>query len=152
MIKNSSKKGLSTVVTILIIILLVFVAIGIVWVVVRNVIESGTGQIEISSKCIKNVVKATSVDCSIPTACNVVLKKDTGSDEIGGIKLVFYEGSLGGDAISVPGNIAPLSTISRTVDATQGGITTPDKIEVTIYFLDESNNERICSTASSLNF
>ena len=37
----SNKKGLSTVVTTLIIILLVLVAIGIVWVVIRGVIESG---------------------------------------------------------------------------------------------------------------
>ena len=47
-----NKKGLSTVVTTLIVILLVLVAIAIIWVVIRNVIESGAGQIDVRSTCL----------------------------------------------------------------------------------------------------
>jgi len=152
MIKNSDKKGLSTVVTTLIIILLVFVAIGIVWVVVRNVVEQGAGQIDIGAKCIGSSVAATSVtgNCTTSDPCDVVLKRDTGDDEIGGVKLVFYEGQTGGSAIDVSGNIATLSTTPVTnIDS---GLTNPDKVEVTVYFFDDSNNERLCTTSSSFIF
>jgi len=153
MINNFNKKGLSAVVTTLIIILLVFVAIGIVWVVVKNVIEEGASQIDIGAKCISNVVEATSVDCTDPSACDVILKRNTGEDEIGGVKLVFSEGNTGGNAIDPDiGNLAVLNTIPVTVDATQGGLTTPDKVEVTIYFLDDSGNENLCPSANPFNF
>jgi flagellin-like protein len=46
------KKGLSAVVTTLIIILLVLVAVGIIWVVVRNVVEEGGSTIDLSVKCL----------------------------------------------------------------------------------------------------
>jgi len=49
---QNHKKGLSTIVATLVIILLVLVAVGIVWVVVRNVIERGTNQVDINAKCI----------------------------------------------------------------------------------------------------
>jgi predicted GH43/DUF377 family glycosyl hydrolase len=42
------KKGLSTVITTLIIILLVLVAIGIVWVVIKNILSSGVEQISVN--------------------------------------------------------------------------------------------------------
>ena len=56
------KKGLSTVITTLIIILLVLVAVGIIWVVVRNTVEEGVSQIDFGSECLKVDVKATAVE------------------------------------------------------------------------------------------
>jgi hypothetical protein len=152
---NFNKKGLSTVVTTLIIILLVLVAIGIVWVVVRNVIEQGTGQIDIGVKCINNVVKATSVDCTDPASCTVNLKRDTGNDEIGGVKLVFSEGDTGGNAEDISTSTYPaLNTVLSTTPLTglNSGFTNPDKIEVTVYFLDDSGNEKLCPSPSRFSF
>jgi len=57
-------KGLSTVVTTLIIILLVLVAIGIIWGVVNNLLGKSSGTIEISTKCLDVNVKATKVAVS----------------------------------------------------------------------------------------
>jgi len=45
------KRGMSVVITTLLIILLVFVALGIVWIVVRNVIQGGAEQAELAQKC-----------------------------------------------------------------------------------------------------
>jgi hypothetical protein len=152
---NFNKKGLSTVVTTLIIILLVIVAIGIVWVVVRNVIEQGTGQIDIGVKCINNVVKATSVDCTNPASCTVTLKRDTGDDEIGGVKLVFSEGATGGNVEDISASTYPnLNIALNTITATglNSGFTTPDKVEVTVYFLDDSESEKLCSLTSQFSF
>lgn len=151
MIRDSDKKGLSTVVTTLIIILLVFVAIGIVWVVVRNVVTQGSTQIDVGAKCISSSVKATSVDCATPTACDVQLKRDLGNDDIGGVYLVFYD-SLGnaGSPVAVSGDIATLG--SKTASSINSGLTTPDKVEVTVYFLDDSGNEQLCSSPSTFSF
>ena len=41
------KRGLSTIVSTLLILLLVFVAIGILWVVIRNVIQDGAEQVSL---------------------------------------------------------------------------------------------------------
>ncbi len=58
-------KGLSTIVATLIIILLVLVAVGIIWVVVRNVIEGGAQQIQGSNDCLAVEVKPTKVLCQV---------------------------------------------------------------------------------------
>ncbi len=155
MINNFNKKGLSTVVTTLIIILLVFVAIGIVWVVVKDVIEEGAAQIDIGAKCIQNTMKVLSVGCDTPSACNVTLKRNTGEDEIGGVKLVFSEGDAGGNVIRISkDNYPSLNTVLGTTIITPvaSGFTTPDKIDVTIYFLDDSEEEKLCPSPTSFNF
>src|SRR3990167_792910 len=46
------KRGLDAVVTTLLIILLVLVAVGIIWVVVRNVVQQGSEQIDINARCL----------------------------------------------------------------------------------------------------
>jgi len=151
MIKN--KKGLSTIVTTLIIILLVLVAIGIVWVVVRGVIEEGTSEIDIKVKCIDVNVKATAVtNCAgDPALCDVILTRGAGGDAIGGAMLVFYEGTT---ATAVPHNeIGDISALgSTTALAVPTGLTTPDRIEVTAYFTDDQGNDQLCSQASTFSF
>ena len=56
-----NKRGLSDVITTLIIILLVLVAVGIIWVVVRNVVQSGSEQIDITTRCVAVDLRAVSV-------------------------------------------------------------------------------------------
>jgi len=157
MINNFNKKGLSTVVTTLIIILLVFVAVGIVWVVVKNVIEEGASQIDIGAKCINNVVKATAItgNCTTIDPCDIKLKRNTGEDEIGGVKLVFSEGNTGGNVMDISRENYPLlNTILSTtlITSVDSGLTNPDKAEVTIYFLDDSGDEKLCPSANPFNF
>lgn len=150
MIKD--KKGLSTIVTTLIIILLVLVAIGIVWVVVRGVVEEGTGQIDIKVKCIDVNVKATAVTCTAANSCDVTLTRGAGGGAIGGAILVFYDGTT---ATATPydavGNIAALS--STTLTGIDSGLTTiPNKVEVTTYFIDDAGQSQLCSQATTFSF
>ena len=72
------KKGLSTVVTTLIIILLVLVAVGIIWIVVRGVIEGGTKEIDYGVKCLKTDVRATAATCDA-ASCDVNLYRKKGA-------------------------------------------------------------------------
>ena len=141
------KRGLSTVVTTLIIILLVLVAIGIVWVVVRNIIQSGVEGVELSAKCLNVDVKATAVVNTSATDYDVTLTRTASGEEIAGVKLVFFNATGGSSSvIDVSENIAPLATVTKSVD---GEIINSNKVEVTAYFKDTSGNEKPCSQTTS---
>ncbi len=145
-----NKKGLSTIVVTLMIILLVIVAVGIVWVVVRNFIGSGTESIEISTKCLEVDVKATAVVNTLATTYDVTLTRTAGGEEIVGVKLVFFNATDDtSSVIDVPGNIAPLATVTESVE---GEILDSNKVEVTAYFEDASGDERPCLQTASYSF
>lgn len=99
MYKN--KRGLSEVVTAIIVILLVLVAIGIIWVVVSNLLNQGASEAEGGVECITtqiSIESATKVDGpdtdTIPDSYNVVVTRGTGGpDTITNIKLVFGDGT-----------------------------------------------------------
>jgi hypothetical protein len=140
------KKGLSAVVTTLIIILLVLVAVGIIWVVVRNVVEEGGSTIDLSVKCLDVSVKATGVTCGYTgtKSCNVTYTRESGGDDIDGIKIVYSDGieSLSQDVV---GNIEPLVTKTETgFNVTALGNVT--SVEVAVYFGDEGGTPQFCST------
>ena len=145
-----NKRGLSLVITTLIIILLVLVAIGIIWVVIRGIIEGGVEQVGISTKCLDIDVRATAVDCA-GGDCNVTLTRKSGGEDIAGVKLIFSE--AGGETNfvhPVPGNIATLASKTETDIST--GLTTPNKIEVAVYFEDDSGNEQLCTIITKFSF
>lgn len=81
-----SKRGLSTVVSVLIIILLVLVAIGIVWAVVNNLLKEGADQTELGRFSIDlNIKKVTVSDEGL----KVQVKRNPGEGELIGIKFVI---------------------------------------------------------------
>jgi len=146
------KKGLSMIVTSLIIILLVIVAIGILYVAYMNFVRTGVGSVDIGTKCMNVDVRASMVECSgDPAFCNVTLTRTATGEEIAGVKLVFEDAS--GSASSVmnaTGNIPVLGTVKKTDFDT--GLTSPNKVKVTVYFEDESGKEQICSTTNIKEF
>ncbi len=152
----SNKRGLSTIVVTLIIILISLVAVGIVWVVVRGLINSGTQGLDISAKCLNVDVEATAVACSSTGSsrmCNVTLKRTgTGSEAIGGVKLIFKNVTAGTSSglISVPGDIGVLVTTTTLPQNTT--LVNPDRVEVTAFFEDASGNDQICGQTNSLSF
>ncbi len=96
MLYKKDKKGLSTVVTTLIIILLVLVAIGIIWVVIRGLIDQSSGQIDLLTACPQVDVSVKSVACTAVVGaadtsdCLVTLeRKDSADYAVTNAKLVF---------------------------------------------------------------
>src|SRR5512137_2593316 len=89
---KNNKKGLSTIVATLLIILLTLVAVGIIWIVVRNVVQGGADQVDIDSKCLSASVEATKVT-NVSTAYQVTITRNGGEDALGGVKLVFTDAS-----------------------------------------------------------
>ena len=147
----SNKRGLSTIVITLILILLALVAVGIVWVVVNNIIKGGTEGIDINAKCLNVNVEATAVKCA-GSNCNVTLMRTgTGNEAIGGVKLIFKNSTAGNSSavIDEAGNIEVLA--GKSINDIAAGLV-PDKIEVTAYFEDSSGNEQLCGQTTSFEF
>ena len=87
MVKRGNK-GLSTIVSTLLIILLVLVAVGIVWVVVRNVLQQNSERIMLGRMTVDlEIFKADVIDF---THIGVVVKRNPGRGEISGIVFIAY--------------------------------------------------------------
>ncbi|MBU2053140.1 MAG: hypothetical protein V1788_03455 [Nanoarchaeota archaeon] len=146
-----SKKGMSGIIETIIIIGIALFAIGIVWYALNEIVIGQTENIALSEKCLGVDVRATSVDCSNPSVCSVILNRKTGGDKIGGVKMIFRnETDSTSSTIDVLGNIAPLQTITKT--GIDSEIVNATSIGVTAYFEDSSGNEQLCSQAKYYTF
>jgi len=144
MLRN--KRGLSTVVTTLIIILLVLVAIGIIWVVVRGVIESSSGQIDINTKCVTTNLILAEATCVTGGDCVVTVDKN-GGHTLNGINIVFSNSAGSGTVLQQTGDIIVSRTFPTLNPGTDGD---PDKVKVAGYFNDEDGNPISCPQVSEL--
>ena len=156
---NNNKKGLSTIVATLLIILLTLVAVGIIWVVVRNVVQGGTQQVDIDAKCLQANVVATHVanaTTNPATNFSVTLSRQGGDQVIGGVKLVFTNAAGTQSAVrAYVGDIPALGTKTTfvTIAPTDSDyVANPNKVGVVSYFLDDSGNPQLCTTANQLSF
>lgn len=155
--KNNTK-GLSTIVATLLIILLTLVAVGIIWVVVKNVVQGGTEQVDLDSKCLATTVVATKVTNTTAIDFSVTLSRTAGDEELGGVALVFTnEEGTESYRVDVPATTYPLGPLSTltvpvTIDPAAGGITNPTRVSVVAYFLDSSGNTQLCNTANQYKF
>jgi len=143
-------KGLSAVITTLIIILLVLVAVGIVWVVVRNVIDEGTEQISLSSRCLAIDLSAESVVAFAGEDGNytVILKRSAGGEAIGGVKISLFNSTDNGGIQNFVATLEELGTASQKVE----GVTGANNMEYTPFFTDSSGNEQLCSNTGEFSF
>jgi len=137
-----NKRGLSDIVATLIIILLVIVAAGIIWVVVRNVVQSGAEQVEFGQKCFQVNLQYVGVVDNGDDTYNVTLRRLSGGDEIAGVKVTLLSSTQSSSPEDF-GAIGQLETDTVQIDAGFIGAT---KIEYTAYFEDSSGNEVYCQT------
>ncbi len=86
-----SKRGLSAVITTLIVILLVLVSVGILWVVVRNLIQEGAEQIDLGAFTLDLQIKKVEVTGDNVTV-TVFVKRNPGQGNFVGINFVFSDG------------------------------------------------------------
>jgi len=138
----NNKRGLSAVIVTLLLVMLSIVLVGVVFVVVQNVVKTGTTQAQQGFTCTSNGVEVTYATCNyVGTSCNVTVKRTQGSDTMGGVTLAFSNAA--GDAgsnITMVNIIAP--TQSRlnnvTVIPAVSNITT---IQASIDFVDNQSGK-----------
>jgi hypothetical protein len=82
------KRGLSTIIVTLILILVSLVAVGIIWVVVRNVIQTGTEGVGLSQFSLSAKILDVSIDNSSNNV-SLTVKRNAGKGELTGISFVF---------------------------------------------------------------
>ena len=143
------KRGLSTIVTTLLIILLSIVAIAVVWVVIANVVQSGTEQIALGQKCINVNFNSVSV---LPVfgqagSYSVTLSRGSGGDPIAGVKVtVFNADNENSDILEFGSGLNVLETKTQTIIT---NIINANKFDITPYFTDSSGNEQLCPQTKS---
>ena len=86
----NSSKGLSAIVATLIIILLVIVAAGIVWVVIRNIISEGAEGIELGRFTFDLSIKSAYID---GTNVKVMIRRSPGGGDLVGVRFIFFDGT-----------------------------------------------------------
>jgi len=81
------KRGLSTIVSTLLILLLVFVAVGILWVVVRNVVMQGTEQVSLGKFTLDLAIDQVQLN-NATNSVSMKIKRNSGEGEFVGIKVI----------------------------------------------------------------
>ena len=147
-----NKKGLSDIVTTLIIILLVLIAIGVIWTVVSNLLDNSTSKIEQANRCLDVNIQATKVIETTPGFYNVTLERSsTGESEVGA-KIQVLSNTGASEVINFGDGImlGPLEIKTSEIEAE---IENATSVRVTPYFVDENTNkETLCSTTTEFQF
>jgi len=156
-----NKKGLSAIIVTLMMIAFALIAVGIVWVVINNVIEGGTDDIEKTQKCMDVDFTDVSMEHEFgPLTDNnyiVSLKMGTSVEDLDGVKLIFKneDGDLSevfdSEDLDVDGDFSPLNTVKITQAFADIGIDEDiTEVQVNAYF-GSDEDKQICSvTFSSL--
>ena len=88
MIERRGVKGLSTIVATLLVILLTLVAVGVIWVVVKNVIQQNAEQVSFGKFTIN--LKISKAGIINDTDISVTVRRNPGKGEIAGILFIAY--------------------------------------------------------------
>jgi len=133
--KNNS--GLSTVVSSLILILLALVAIGAIWVVVNNIISSGSKQVNLNQFTFDIAIKSAYVSGS---NILVTVRRSAGGGTLGGMKFVFINNT---QSVSVDENVSINELDTRTFTFTSSqipGISAGDTVSVAPIYIVSGQN------------
>ena len=149
---------MSAVVTTLIIILLVIVALGIIWVVIKNVLTRGTEQVELATKCREVDIEIVKVTDTLGdgTDYDITIKRTGAGETIAGIKVLLYNttDNTNSDVLTdFDTDIEPLRTVEETgIDTSSNPVIGADKIDITPYFKDGAGEEELCPNTITKNF
>ncbi len=143
---EKNKRGISTIIATLILVLLTIVLIGVVWIVVNNIVTNSTKQISSGAQCLNSAVQVTSAVCSMDgTDCNVTVQRTLGTDAIGGVRLVFINATSGSNVWDINGSVTTLQSI--TGSDINAGVANTTEIDAAVYYTDSAGNKSPCSGA-----
>lgn len=143
------KRGLSDIVTTLLIILLTVVAIAIIWMVVRNIIQKGSEDIELGQFTLDLEIESVSIGENNVTV--VVVRRNPGEGELIGMNFVFSDGLT---SETIRKDVALNESDTRSFTLTLTKIGTNNLKEVSIYpiYKTTSGNEAVGNIADKYEF
>jgi flagellin-like protein len=143
-----NKRGISDIIATLVLVLLTIVLIAIVWVVVSGIVTNSTKQASSGAQCLNSAVQISSASCThAGNNCNVTVQRTLGSDNIGGVRLVFINAASNSSVNDTSGNI--ITQASATAQNWNPGVTNVTEIDAAIYFTDNAGNKNVCSEAAA---
>ncbi len=143
-----SRKGLSDIVTNVLIILLVLVAIGIIWAFVRPAITQGAGQLQGAGDCLTIDVEPVSCNISDNT---VTFKRNTGAGAIAGTKFIIEQngGTVTCDDTGTTGKPGELSGSTSDLDtitpACSNDLASGSKVQVAALVASSDGTAKSCN-------
>lgn len=144
------KKGLSAVVTTLLIILLAIVLIGIVWVVVRNVIVTGSEDVNLEQLTLDLSIQSAYVDSTAGGDIKVGVRRSAGTGDITGVRFVFFDGT---ESISIDRvvSLEPAESRVFAFDIVNDvpGIEAGDEVSVVPLFETQTGQQKVARTTDS---
>jgi len=152
MVERKNKRGLSTIVATLLIILLTLVAVGIIWVVVRNVIQGGAEQISLGKFTLDLEIRSVARNAGT-NSMDIKLKRNPGEGELSGLVFIAV-----GDENTEIVNVTDLTlrqleertfNINLTSSTNVSGL---EKVAVAPIFVTESGEEVIGDIADEYYF
>ncbi len=141
-----SKKGLSEIVATLIIILVTLVAVGIIWAVISNVINSGTQQIALNQYNVD--LQITKAQVSPDNTSLLVYVKNAGQGDFTGMDFVFNN-RTSSQVIRVNSTIVPLQEKSFSFTFSDINITNLQTISVAPFTKINSGPGTVGATTST---
>jgi hypothetical protein len=135
----NTKRGLSTIVTTLIIILLVFIAIGIVWTVIQNVLTEGVENIDTRSFTLDLEISKIFIDPS-SGYLTISVTRNSGIGEFQAIRFMVGDGTST-EVYDLPSvNFAELETRSFELSEYTGDVT---NVKIAPVFISETGEEKL---------
>jgi len=139
------RRGMSAVVTTLIIILLAIVAVGIVWVVVRNLISRSSDDISLTALTLDLEIIKASVD---DTTLSVIVKRKSGEGNLVGINFVISDGD-NSEVVRKDTTLEELASETFTFDLTQLAIGEITSISIAPIYEAASGKEVVADVVDS---
>ncbi len=131
------KKGLSTIIVTLILIVISLVAVAIFWIVVRNVLQTGTEGIGLGRYTLSGNIKNVNLDNSTNNV-SLTVERNPGQGEINGIEFIFSDGT---DSEVVKETISMKELESRKFYFHLTKLNVSNLISISIAFLIKENDK-----------
>ena len=147
-----NKKALSAVVTTLILILLVIVAIGIVWVVIKNILSESSEEISaglsrVTLEIIEDSVKINNNDNTL----SFVVSRDIGKGDLNKIKVILKDTQ--DNTYSEEVDVSSLTELgTKRITINKGGLTMIKSISIAPVIKTEKGKEKLFAVADEIKF
>jgi len=144
MINSKNRKGISSIIATLILLLLTIVLVGIVWAVVSGIVKTSTEGVSSGAQCLNSAIDITAASCTGAGVCNVTVQRTLGSDVIGGVRVIFFNEAKDSTNFTDIGGDIQVSGMGRLTN-TPINVVNVNEINAYIYFTQTSGTKTVCS-------
>ena len=145
-----NKRGLSEIVTTMIMVLLVIAATTIVWVVIKNILSEGAEEISAGTARVSLEILEDSVKIE-DNSVSFVVSRDIGKGDLSKVKVILYD--IEDNTYSEEIDASSLGELgTKKIDVTKGGLTSIKKISIAPILKTESGKEKLYALADEIKY